>query len=79
MAISGKKFGLTAIGKVTQSFPATDATITAISNRVAVLEGQSLDSRIDALEATIALLVSHTHDYDDDNGTTTVTKTTESN
>ena len=72
---STKKFGLVAMGQVQQVLPASSATITAVSNRVAILEGDNLDTRIDALENQIATLLSHTHDYDDGG----VTKTTESN
>lgn len=76
---ASKKFGLAAIGKVSQDLPSVSTDITAISNRVGVLEGINASSRILALENQIATLLSHTHDYQDNNGTIEVTKTTSSN
>ena len=76
---STKKFGLVAMGQVQQVLPASSATITAVSNRVGILEGINASSRILALENQIAALLSHTHDYQDDDGTIEVTKTTSSN
>ena len=48
---STKKFGLVAMGQVQQVLPTSSATITAVSNRVAILEGYNLDPRVAALEA----------------------------
>lgn len=62
---AGKKFGKVAMGKVQQALPSTDANVTAVSNRVSVLEGYTLHSRITALEALVDSLTTHKHDYDD--------------
>lgn len=81
------KFSRMAFAKVYQAVPAQDAGLTAISNRVALLEGEMLSSRLKIAENTIELLqsdvaslqalvtklVSHTHQYDD-SGTTKTTQ-----
>ena len=81
------KFSRMAFVKVYQAVPTQDANLTAISNRVALLEGEMLSSRLVTAEDTIELLqsdiaslqtlvtklVSHTHQYDD-SGTTKTTQ-----
>ena len=72
------------VSPLSQSFEVTyDANKNVLTNgtldRIAVLEDQSLDSRITELETQIALLLSHTHSYEDDDGTIITTKTTGSN
>ena len=76
MKSKAKKYGLSAIGQITQSIPNVAVDLTGVSNRVATLEGQNLNARIATLEAQIATLLSHTHTYEDDNGTTVETKST---
>ena len=81
------KFSRMAFAKVYQAVPTQDTNLTAISNRVALLEGEMLSSRLVTAEDTIELLqsdieslqtlvtklVSHTHGYDD-SGTTKTTQ-----
>ena len=68
----GKKFAKVAMGKVQQAIPTTDASVTSVSNRVSVLEGYNLHSRLTTLEGQVATLMTqmatmltHKHDYDD--------------
>jgi len=60
-----EKFGKVAIGQVQQSKVITSTDLTGVSNRVAVLEGYNLDARLDALEAQMATMLTHKHNYDD--------------
>jgi len=53
------------MGKINQSQAATSVDLTGVSNRVAVLEGYNLDARLDALEAQMATMLTHKHNYDD--------------
>lgn len=52
----GKKFAKVAMGKVQQSIPTTDASVTSIGNRVSVLEGYNLHSRLTTAEGKITIL-----------------------
>ena len=48
----------------------------AISSMRILDEVDDLQARVDALEAMVAGMLTHTHNYQDDNGTDTITKTT---
>lgn len=73
------KFAKMAFAKVSNAIPSQSESLIAISNRVALLEGENLPTRMDNAEATIAnlqstiqtlqtqitSLLSHRHTYDD--------------
>lgn len=67
-----ERFGKIALGKAQQVIPTAEVSLTAMSNRIAILEGQLLNSRLSAaeskivtLENQVATLLLHKHNYDD--------------
>lgn len=66
------KLAKMAFAKVSNVIPTQSDSLIAISNRVSILEGDNLSTRLNAAENTIitlqnqiTLLLSHVHTYDD--------------
>ena len=74
--MSERSIAVAALGKAVATQTISQANVTAISNRVAVLEGYNLHTRLAELEARLAQYEAHTHSYTDKDGATTLTKST---
>jgi len=74
--MGNRSLAVAAISKASTTQNITEENVTAISNRVAVLEGANLITRLAELEARLANYENHTHSYEDDNGANTTVKST---
>jgi hypothetical protein len=74
-----EKLGIVANAKINRTVPVTDENITALSNRVSVLEGFNISQMKDdliQLMLDMQNLKNHYHTYEDDNGVSTTSKDT---
>ena len=74
--MGNRSLAVAALSKSIGTQTITQASVTAVSNRVAVLEGYNLHTRLAALEARLAQYENHTHSYTDKDGANTLTKST---
>jgi len=74
--MSERSIAVAALSKAVGTQTITQASVTAVSNRVAELEGYNLHTRLAELEARLAQYEAHTHSYTDKDGATTLTKST---